>query len=269
VAVDLGAQHHITLEDLIEKIVHALDHSEPFGLTRWADSSNTAMKFWNADIKDPGPEGPIVFQYRGARLTYAYYPEYAPVFLHGAQTCDVLGTFVDDIWAKQIMDTLPLDLTGKPLVMAWCNKFLHARREYVEQVFERPWRTALVGNRMPEFQGWLAEHFPKLEIVQVGIAKDWPDVAQAIEEFEVTRPELVLASAGWFTSCFIGAARDLGAVAISCGHLPDWWMMDPIHAAPNTEFPRGIEGAMQHYAAHYPEKLELMLPVRDIILEAK
>ena len=135
----------------------------------------------------------------------------------------------------------------------------------VEDILERPWRTALVGNPMPKFRGWLAERFPKLEIVQCGTATDWPDVADAIEEFEETKPELLLASAGWFTSCLVGAARDVGAVAVSCGHLPDWWMKDPPILLPNTEFPRGAQGMLDHCEAVF--KGLTNVPERRIIVE--
>jgi len=40
-------------------------------------------------------------------------------------------------------------------------------------------------------------------------------------------------------------------VAVSCGHMPDWWMANPPEALPNTEFPRGPEGVSAHCAKHY------------------
>ena len=230
-------------------------------MTRWADSSNEIMKWYGKKVRDPQyivhPNGPIVHDYRGGILTHAHYEDYAKFFLHGAQTCDVFGVFCNDYWVKQVMETLPLDISDKPLVYAWVNKYMFMRREVVEDVLERPWRTAIVGNRMPDFRGWLEEHFPKLEIVQCGKATDWPDVVMAMKGFEETRPELVLASAGWFTSCLVGQARRLGAVALSCGHIPDWWMANPPILLPNTTFPRGAQGMHDNCMAYFDQHPEL------------
>jgi len=240
--VDLAERHFITIEDLLELIIHALRDGKPFGLTRWADSSNWVL----AHGEDPVP----VMQYREGYLTRAYFPEFKAAFMHGAQTSDVLGVFANDLWTKQIMNRVGLDVAGKKLVFAWCNKHINSRREWTDEVLGKPWRTALIGNRMPDLQPWLAERFP-LEIVECNTATDWPEVKTAMDTLRQSRPQLAILCAGWYTSCLVGAAKEAGAVALSCGHLPDYYLGN--HFPPNTEFPPGIEGNERHALAHFPD----------------
>lgn len=253
--VDLGKQHFITIEQLIDRVVEALQNSKPFGLTRWADSSN-----W---IMNHGREQVPALQYREGYMTRHHFPEYRACFLHGVAVADVLGVFCNDGWTTDVMDKLcpELDISGKPLVYAWANRQVNARRKWADEVLRKPWRVALVGNEMPAYRPWLEEHFPELEIVQCDTAQDWPDVFAAMGRFEETRPQLALLSAGWYTSALVGAARGAGAVAFSYGHV----VGDHMAGAwlPNTDFPATDEGT-----AAYIERSKARKHVRPGATEA-
>ena len=234
--VDLSVRHFITVEDLLEDIIHALREGRPFSLTRWADSSNWIISHG----RDPTPE----LIYREGRMTQACFEEYRLAFLRGVSECDVLGVFANDLWTKQMMAQAELDISGKRLVFAWCNKHIQSRREWADEVLGGEWRTVLVGNRIPVYRPWLEERFPRLQVVHSSTAWDWPEVAVCMKAIWDLRPQLVIACAGWYTSCLVGAARRAGAVGLSMGHMPDYHMGG--HFPPNTEFPRGIEGNEAH-----------------------
>lgn len=239
--VDLSERHFITLEDLLEQVVGALRDGRPWSITRWADSSNWVL----AHGEDEVP----VMQYREGYLTRAYFPEFKQAFLHGVETCDVLGVFANDLWAMEMMGKVGITEISQPLVYPWCNRQINARREWSDEVLGKPWRTALVGNAMPAYQPWLAARFP-LQIVQCSTAKDWPEVKAAMAQLAVSKPQLALIGAGWYTSCLVAAAKEAGAVAWSCGHMPDDHLQGVF--LPNTEYPRGPEGMAQHAKAHFP-----------------
>lgn len=256
--VDLSPQRFISVEDLIERVIRALRAGEPFGLTRWADSSNWIMG------GDGTAEEP--YRYREGYLEVEHWGYFHEAFLRGAEASDVIGVHANDAESARRMEAIGLDLSGKALVNPWCNRLVNSRREWADEVLGGDWSVALVGNHMPAYALWLRDRFPRLRIMVVHTASHWLEVRAAMSLMEQTKPQLALLGAGWYTSCLVGAAKLAGAVALSYGfaardHLCGQFL-------PNSEGERGPAGQAAWAAQHHPGGWDVEPQTREIRIES-
>ena len=209
--IDLSQINYIETPELISRVVAALQSATPFSLARWADSSNWIMTHGDSPVEQ--------LVYRESFMRRQYFEEYKPHFLHGAASCDIFGCFRDD-WTAKCLNESGIDFGGKLFIDPRCHTMVNDFPAWTEEVLMKPWRTLLVGNFMPAYAGWLKKH-SKLDITDAVMARGWWEVALTMEAIKERKPQLVLASAGWFTSALIGAAKDAGAVAFSYGSVPE------------------------------------------------
>lgn len=255
----LSIDKFISVEDLIEQIIGALHGAKPFGLVRWADGENRIIE---EGRQDPNAE----FRHIGNFMHLRHYNAFRPRFLAGTQRSNVLGFFPNDYWSGRVLHHHKINIDGKPLIYAWCNRHWNARREWADEVLGKPWRTVLAGNRMAEYKPWLEKRFP-LDIVGTFPARDWPDVDTGCARFAEWKPQLVLISAGWYAPIIVEAAKTaVGAVALDYGHCPDYHMDTGGHMLPNTCCPRGPAGCREHYA--HGKFADAIHQERDIVLPA-
>jgi len=234
----LTGDRFISLEDLVERVIGALWCREPFGLARWGDGENYILATGHHAERRR-------VRYEGNWLSLDCWPAFLDGFRNGVAAADVLGLWPNDEAAEHLIEQHGMALEGKSLVYAWCNRHWNARREWADRVLGRPWRTALIGNRMAEYAGWLAGQFP-LNVIFTAPVSDWPDVPLIAAKLQRLRPELVLVSAGWFAPVLVAGGKAAGAVALDYGHCADYHLAGQM--LPNTCCPRGAAGCDAHYA---------------------
>lgn len=241
----LTPDRYINIEDLIERVCSALHEHKSFGLVRWGDGEN--------EILEKGSEGPGVYQYVANRLTLAHYGAFRHRFIAGISKASVLGMHVNDWWTCRVLHNARISIADKPLVYAWANRHWSARREWCDYVLGKPWRTVLFGNRMREYEPWLKQRCPGLNIVGNFGASDYPEVDAGCAQFAELKPELILASVGWYAPMVVEAGMTAcGAVVIDYGHCPDYHLSG--YMAPNTCCPKGVSGCAEHYRhGNYPD----------------
>jgi len=260
--VALTAERAIGIEDFIERVVHALDHGEPWSIVRWADSKNWLFGEKRAGEIARSPSG-ATLAYREGRLSVGDYEALREASIAGLTEADVHGMFVGDTWTTDVLRHLGLLDLLQPLVNPWCHLYCPAYREWNDEVMAREQRVVLVGNRMEAYMPLLAKWFPQMKVIQCWPAGGWPDVQKAAAGIEAVRPAMVMGAAGWFTAALALASKRAGAVFLDVGHTPDAHLAPRPQFVPNLAGDRGMAGAIAHIDSHgnCPHQLA---PTRDI-----